>query len=107
MSDELRVKLLEREGWIYPGSTCLKLEAWDNWIPPKGAKTRKPPELTLDWCHEIEAGLTPEERERYHTKLAIICTHDFYVHKTHWSPHTAFAKATQRATALLAVKGDK
>lgn len=46
--EEIRVKVAELMGWIYPGSTCLKLESWNRWIPPKGWGGAKVPDYLND-----------------------------------------------------------
>lgn len=106
-NEELRCRVAEELGWIYPGSTCLKHEQWDRWVPPKGATTRRVPNYTdsLDAIAGAEKTLLENWHEpgslwkQYqHALIRIMNLDDSEL------PVEA-ADARQRAIAFLAVRG--
>lgn len=99
-NEELRCRVAEELGWIYPGSTRLKHEQWRRWIPPKGSSTRTVPKYleSLDAIAEAEKTLSDEEfYGDYCTNLWFICGDP--------GLKRIRASARQRAIAFLAVRG--
>jgi hypothetical protein len=99
---EKRVKIAEACGWRYPGSMHLKTQAWNRWIPPKGAKGKVPDYFRdLNACHEMEKTLTEKQSIDYEDRLRHAVINKGEPHNADpWDFQVCHATAAQRAEAF-------
>lgn len=107
--EELRVKLLELDGWkLDPDEWSFTYPAAEVYVNKEGDAVPAPllPKLTLDYIATLEAKLTDEEHARFSASLRDL-TYDIDVAK--WNRAYISPSKEQRAAAILraAVKGDK
>lgn len=102
-NEELRCRVAEELGWIYPGSTCLKHESWRRWIPAKGSIASTVPNYpeSLDAIAEAEKTLSDEEWDVYRVRVVELA---FVSGRPTWRAMMQ-ASARDRAIAFLAVRG--
>lgn len=59
-TDEQRIAMAELEGWIYPGSTCLKHESWNRWIRALREESAEdkpiPEDAAIEAAHPVNSG---------------------------------------------------
>lgn len=106
--DEINVALAKLEGWTeaekgpkgFWAVKRLQPDDWDEWGYTPNYLC---PQTGLSHIARLEAGLTDEERRQYRRKLACI----FADHPDDGMAQAIHANCRQRATALLAVKGER
>jgi len=99
-----RIAIAEACGWRYPGSTCLKSDAWNRWIPPVGAKSRKVP----DYLNDLNAMHDAEKTVRYELQPVLLdrlkrAVMNYDEGVSDWYVYTASPK--HRAEAFLRTLG--
>jgi hypothetical protein len=105
-NDAQRIAMAELEGWIYPGSTCLKHESWNRWIRPAGETSRKVPDYASDLnaVRRVEEKLTDEEFERYRMELSDSVRKEKGAWRVDWRSIVS-ASAAQKTESILRATG--